>query len=402
MDKFHWYRRAQDSIAQTALTNSKRPETFVKGVFPTHIERGQGAYLWDHSGKKYLDFVCGLGANILGYGNDVVNQAISSQLRHGASHSLPTHHEVEFAEGLKALFPFCDAFKFLKTGTEACMAAVKIARAKTGRKWIVSEGYHGWSDDFVSMTEPALGVEPKYDNRPILKLSDANPINWDETAAVIIEPVITDWSPERQKWLRNLREQCTKHGVMLIFDEIITGFRFPRFSVSSYFNVIPDIIVLGKAIANGMPLAAVGGKYDVMNGTDYFVSSTYAGETLSLVAGKATITALQNKYDLDWLWKQGQAFLDVFNSLWPEKITIQGYPTRGAFKGDELVKALFWQEACLAGILFGPSFFFNFALASEWKDAMVAIKAIIEKIKRGGVQLLGEMPKSPIAQKVRG
>jgi glutamate-1-semialdehyde 2,1-aminomutase len=189
---------------------------------------------------------------------------------------------------------------------------------------------------------------------------------------------------------------------MLIFDEIITGFRFPRFSVSSYFNVIPDIIVLGKAIANGMPLAAVGGKYDVMNGTDYFVSSTYAGETLSLVAGKATITALQNKYDLDWLWKQGQAFLDVFNSLWPEKITIQGYPTRGAFKGDELVKALFWQEACLAGILFGPSFFFNFALASEWKDAMVAIKAIIEKIKRGGVQLLGEMPKSPIAQKVRG
>jgi glutamate-1-semialdehyde aminotransferase len=160
-DKFHWYRRAQDCIAQSALTNSKRVETFVKGVYPSHIERGQGAYLWDHSGKKYLDFVCGLGANILGYGNDVVNQAISSQLRHGASHSLPTHHEVEFAEGLKALFPFCDAFKFLKTGTEACMAAVKIARAKTGRKWIVSEGYHGWSDDFVSMTEPALGVEPK-------------------------------------------------------------------------------------------------------------------------------------------------------------------------------------------------------------------------------------------------
>lgn len=399
-DKFHWYRRAQDSIAQTALTNSKRPETFVKGVYPTHIERGSGAHLWDHSGKKYLDFICGLGTNILGYGNDVVNVAISSQLRHGASHSFPTHHEVEFAEGLKALFPFCDAFKFLKSGTEACSAAIKIARAATGRPTVVSDGYHGWSDDFVSLTDPALGVPRAAPyQRAIFKLGE---VVLDETvAAVILEPVITEWSPARQKYLQELREECTNKGILLIFDEVITGLRFPGHSVASFFNITPDIIILGKALANGMPLAAVGGKYAVMNCGEYFVSSTYAGETPSLVAGKATITALQNKYEIEWLWKQGQAFLDTFNSIWPDKIRIEGYPTRGAFKGDDVIKALFWQEACLAGMLFGPSWFFNFPLAAEWKDAMVAIKAILEKIKLGGVSLKGEMPKTPFAQKTR-
>ena len=221
-------------------------------------------------------------------------------------------------------------------------------------------------------------------------------------AAVIVEPIDLDASPERIAWLRNLREECDKHGALLIFDEVITGLRFPKYSVSSHFGITPDLIVLGKALGNGMPIAAVGGKYAVMNSAEYFVSSTYAGETVSLAAAKKTMELLlSKKADIDLLWKKGQAFLDFFNSLYPEKIRISGYPTRARFTGDELTKALFFQEACLAGMLFGPSWFLSFPAAEELPNVQGSIRAIMGKIARGEVELKGEMPKSPFAQKVR-
>jgi glutamate-1-semialdehyde 2,1-aminomutase len=401
-DAFAFHRRAQQCIAQTYLTNSKRPESHVKGVFPSHVARGQGAFLFDHRGNRYLDFICGLGTNLLGYGNDTVSQAISSQLRGGYSHSFATHHELDVAEKLKEMFPFADAWKLLKSGSEACSAAIRIARAKTGRDLVLSESFHGWHDEFVSLTAPALGV-PKGPGFPkaILKLDQDQKI-WSHVAAVIIEPVVTDWSDDRRKWLQELRQTCTKNGVILVFDEVITGFRFPKHSVSSFWGIEPDLIVLGKAIANGMPLAAVGGKYAVMNCGEYFVSSTYAGEVLSLAAAKATMTLLQTKYEIADLWKKGEKFLAEFNAICPDKVRIEGYPTRGVFAGDPLARALFFQEACRAGMLFGPSFFFNFDLALEVKDAMVVLKSILGRVARGEVKLEGELPKSPFAQNVRG
>lgn len=396
MVDFAMHRRALDCIAQGALTNSKRPECFVKGVMPTHLKRGQGCWLWDHKGNRYLDFINGLGANIIGYAHTQVNAAIAEQMNYGASLSLSTHVEIEVAEKLKEIFPFVDLVKFLKTGSEACSAAIKIARGATGRSFVVSEGYHGWSDEFVSLTPPAVGIPG---SGFIGKLSDY--AIRENVAAVIVEPVMTDASDARRKELQNLRRQCTSNGTLLIFDEVITGFRWPKFSVSNAWGIIPDLIVVGKAMGNGMPIAAVGGKKEVMNGSDYFVSSTFAGETLSLAAAKKTIELLQTKYDFDWLWKQGQAFLDEFNGIYPEKIRIDGYPSRGAFVGDPLVKALFWQEACLSGMLFGSSWSMSFPAALEWRDAMGTIKAILAKIQRGEVRLKGEMPQAPFAQKAR-
>jgi len=396
---FTLHRRAQECIAQSYLTNSKRPESLVKGVYPTHIRRGQGCFLWDHSGKKYLDFVTGLGTNIIGYGHDRVNAAISAQLAHGYSHSLATHLELEAAEKLKELFPFVDAVKWLKTGSDACLAAVKIARAATGKNIVLSDGYHGWGDDFVSLTPPATGVPPR---DWIGKLSEREHwLSQPDVAAVIVEPVITDASDARREWLQQLRADCTKNGVLLIFDEIITGFRWPKFSVAECWGITPDLICLGKAIANGMPLACVGGKYAVMNCGEYFISSTYAGETLSLAAAKEVMTLLQTTYECSWLWANGQRFLDEFNSLLPDRITLEGYPSRSAFKGDPLTRALFMQECCRAGMLVGPSFWMNYPLIDEAKNAMVSIRAIMERIKRGEVKLDGELPKSPFAQKVR-
>jgi glutamate-1-semialdehyde 2,1-aminomutase len=401
---FDWsyYIRAQDCIAQTALTNSKRIDCLVKGVYPTHLTKGLGCHVWDTSGKKYVDFICGLGTNLLGYAEAEVTEAICTQARRGASFSLGTPLELEVAEKVKELFPFVTHLRFLKTGSEACLAALRIARAKTKRSGILSHGYHGWGDEFVFLSPPALGV-PRVFYETTGSLGD---ISQDETfdgvAAVIVEPVMADISQERIEWLNLLREKCTKNGTLLIFDEIITGFRFPGFSASRYFGIEPDLICLGKAIANGMPLSVVAGKKDVMNCDEYFVSSTFAGETLSLAAALKTMTLIQtNKYDLQTLWEQGTRFLAQFNSFWPKTLAIQGYPTRGIFTGDPLTKALFWQEACKAGILFGPSWFFNFKHIEHSDAILSTCQDIIARLKTSEVKLEGEMPQSPFAQKIR-
>lgn len=385
-------------IAQGALTNSKRPSTFIEGVYPTHLVKGSGCYVWDTNGNKYFDFICGLGCNILGYAQEDINKAIIMQLSQGATLSLSTPHELQLGYTIKSIFPFIERMKFLKTGTEACAAAVRIARAATNKDIILSEGYHGWSDGFVSLTDPSIGV-PKRPPNTFQKLVDGD---WDDNVAgVIIEPVMTDFSPARIDWLKALREKCTKLGVILIFDEVITGFRFQKLSVANYLDIQPDIICLGKAIANGLPLAVVGGSKKIMNCGEYFVSSTFAGETLSLVAAQKTIELLRSSHKIENLWLKGEAWLNEFNSYWPEGIRIEGYATRGRFEGIPLVKALFFQEAIGAGMLFGPSWFFNFHLAEKSKVTLDGCKDIICKIKSGTIKLKGKMPQSPFAEKIR-
>ena len=395
-----WHRRAKESIAQGALTNSKRPECLVEGIYPTHLSHGEGCFVFDLGGKRYIDFICGLGSNILGYGHTEVTHAIAQQALKGCTLSLSTELEVLTAEKVKEIFPFVERVKLLKTGSEACSAALRIARTNTaGRKLVYTDGYHGWHDEFVSLTPPALGVtfHAQIEKLPFL----LNEIE-EKASAVIIEPVSLDAGPQRVEWLRALRKLCTTRGILLIFDEIITGFRFQKMSVSTAYGVEPDLICLGKAIANGMAVSVVGGKASVMNFDEYFVSSTFAGESVSLAAALKTMELLQTRYDMERLWSQGKRFLDEFNSIWPERLIIEGYPTRGVFKGDPQVKALFWQESVLAGILFGPSWFFNFPHIDVSDLVLSTSKDILTRIKTGSVKLLGKMPQSPFAQKVRG
>lgn len=388
------FNRSEQSIAHGALTNSKRAQCFVKGVYPTHLREGKGCYVWDTLGNRYIDFICGLGSSILGYANEEVNGAMMAQLRRGSTFSLGTELEVLVAEKVKELFPFVEKVRILKTGTDACNAALRIARTKTGRKLVASHAYHGWGDEFTSLTPPARGVN----EHPFIRKGEEC---GDHTAALITEPVITDASPERVAALKALREECTKTGTMLIFDEIITGMRFPKFGVSNYFGVEPDILCLGKAVANGMPVSIIAGKADVMECDDYFVSSTFAGETISLAAALKTMSLLQTKFKLDHLWNEGKKFQARFNSIAPELVSIEGYPTRGVFKGEMYNKALFWQEACKAGLLFGPSFFFNFSHIDVADQVISSCEGILRRIKTGSVVLEGELPQVPYAQKTR-
>lgn len=395
---FNNHRRALDCIAQGSLTNSKRPESYVKGVYPTHVHKGYGCFLEDDKGKKYIDFVCGLGTSLLGYANTSINNAIVDQLKKGSVYSLGSLIEIELAEKIKQIIPFIDVMKFLKTGSEACSAALRIARAKTGRNIVLSHGYHGWADPFVSLSSPALGVPSHTGN--ILPFTDIELIG-KHVAAVIVEPIITDASSERIEFLKVLRQKCIETGALLIFDEVITGFRFPQFTASKFFGITPDIICLGKAIAGGMPLSVVGGKKEVMNCGEYFVSSTFAGETIAMAAAMETITQLQTKLKLSDLFESANMFCQNFNKIAPDVIKIQGYGTRGIFVGDALSKALFMQESCKAGIIYGPSFFFNFCHIELTDQVLSCAHDVLNRIKSGSVKLEGEMPQSPFAQTMR-
>ncbi len=398
---FEWEVRGRQCIAHGALTNSKRSESFVKGIYPTHLKRAFGCRVVDTAGNEYIDFIAGLGTNLLGYAQEEITQAISAQARLGCSLSLGTDLEVRLAEKVKEFFPFIDMLRFLKTGGEATTAAVLIARAHTRRRHIVSDGYHAWHPEFTSLTPPANGITPHPFIRSLKSFEEYEDINFAEMAAVIVEPVITDVSLEHIEFLKSLRKRCTESGTLLIFDEVITGFRFPNYSVAQQFDIIPDLICLGKAIGGGMPLSVVGGRREIME-SDYFVSSTFAGETVSLAASLKFLELLQGgKFKLDYLCQKAKQFQDNFNKIRPDIIRLEGYGTRGVFAGSDLNKALFMQECAKAGILIGPSFFFTFPHIEITDQVLSTFSDILTRIEIGHVSLEGEMPRKPYAQKVR-
>lgn len=396
-DFWEYYRRAHLAIAQGALTNSKRVECLVKGISPTHVKKAQGCFIWDHQDRRFMDFICGLGTNLLGYADPNIRKAVVDQMDQGWLASLPFTKEVEAAELVKNWFPFVDKVRFLKEGTTACQSAIRIARAHTGRTRVLSHGYHGHSDPFISLTPPAFGVpkdlniEPFHNSRQI-----------DEgIACVIVEPIVTDWSKERINYLAEIQAQCKRYGVVLIFDEIITGFRWPKFSFSNWSGIHPDIILLGKACAGGMPLSIVGLKSGIGVKDEWFVSGTFHGDVLALAALTATFNTLVNKQKIDELWEDGADFLQQFNAICPDRLKITGYPTRGVFEGDLEVKALFWQEAIKAGILFGPSFFLSFPHREHLKSVLQFSQEILPKILAKKIDLEGELPASPFSSRAR-
>ena len=402
LNNIGYNKRAMESIAHGALTNSKRAASFVDGVYPTHMESGYKCYITDADHIHYIDYICGLGTNLFGYGNPEVRRAVTKALQKGGPvYSLGSIEEVQYAERLKGIFPFLDRVRFLKSGSEGCSAAIRIARAyhaerKTGRGFVLAEGYHGWHDEFVSLTPPAKGVP----NRDSIHPLKGNEELISHCAAVIMEPIGTDISADRVKYLNKIRKLCTDHGTVLIFDETITAYRFPKMSVAQFYNITPDLWIGGKALGAGLSISVVGGKREIME-SDYFVSSTWAGDRLSFAAGGVAIKHLHNEFKPDELWVFGQEFLDKFNALSPD-VQIVGYPTRGVFKySSELFKHLFMQEMCLCGVLIGPSWFYNKHLHAEMHNVLSIAKSIIKNIYDDKVPKRGKSPKSPFAVKVR-
>ena len=296
----HWSCGEQHTMTSSHIpggtsTGSKRPAAFLgtmdPGPFPGKMVKAQGARVWDTKGKDYLDYVMGLGAVTLGYAHPEVVRAAQAAVADGAVGPVAPAEEDELAAVLVESVPWIEQVRFLKTGAEAVAAAVRIARVVTSRERVVTCGYHGWLD--WCQTEPGV---PK----AVTALNTSIPFNDKEAArrairqgkppaAVVVEPVID--GPPDPGWLALLRKECSATGTVLVFDEIKTAFRLAIGGAAEQFGVTPDLVVLGKGLANGFPLAVVGGRQSVMEALNRtWISSTLATENVSLHAALATIT----------------------------------------------------------------------------------------------------------------
>lgn len=391
MNKPHdrdWLQRSKDVWAQGfPATNSKRHTHFVSGVYPAFASHGVGPYIVDSNGSRYLDFVCGLGAVSLGYSNQKIIEAVTRQIQKGASFSLPHTLEVEVAEYIRGLVPCAERIRFLKNGDDASRAAIRIARAYTNRTRVLSDGYHGHSDIFTSLTEPALGVKEKFEIYPL----DDDCID-SAVACVIVEAMKLSDKPQYFQWLRRIREKCREVGAVFVMDEIVTNCRVPQLTVSKWQDIDPDLILLGKGMANGYPLSVVGGKKDLMNCGEYFISTTFGGEAVSLAACRATLEELEKRSFSDLIF-YGKRLLEKLNALSPD-IQWEGWGSRAQLNTEHPKTHLLMQEAVKSGIFLGKAFFFNFAHLESNCESMVfsALQTIVERIKRGEIKLKGEPP----------
>ena len=344
-------------------TYSKMPCRYVDGAYPYFLEKGDGCYVWDTAGNKYIDYPCALGGILLGYNYPAVTKRVTEQIKRGTLFSLPHRLVGELAEKIVELIPCAQQVRFLKTGSEATSAAVKIARAYTGKGGILCfEGhYHGWHD-WISRASPKSKGTVKGQT---LRLNDVVGLefflsHWPEAiAAVIMEPCIYEELP-----LKEIRGLCDKYGVLLIFDEVITGFRFPGYSAQKYFGVTPDLTTLGKAMGNGFPISCVCGRKEIMKEVegDCFVSSTFAEDLVGITAALATIEVLEKEPVIDRMWLAGRDILNTFNYLGDEITECIGFACRTKFEfPTDAHKSLFWQECLKNGVLFGAAQFVNFS-----------------------------------------
>jgi glutamate-1-semialdehyde 2,1-aminomutase len=394
-----WDDRAKQCIAQGSLTNSKRPETDVLGVFPTHFESGYGPYLYTDKRDRYLDFVSGLGAINLGYANEQLENEVAKAPKGGCL-SGNTIQEVITAEKIKSTFHWVDRVKFVNDGTEACMAAIRMARAYNGKNFVLWEGYHGWYDEATAINPDAKGTPLGNMTIPLSAVNLDGKLK--DVSAIILEPVMLDDSRERIEFLKTLRTRCDKERVVLIFDEVVTGMRYPSLSVSKHWGIYPDLLCLGKACANGHKIGAVAGRADIMD-SDYFVSGTYFGHIPTLKATEACLhlTKHDNKYDAKDLNEKALDFKDRFNGLSPYTVKLEGWGARMNWVGSDINLALFRQTLIENRIFTKNTFFLNHATKSHIDELFSVCQYAIKHINSGSAVMKGPMPRKPVAQIAR-
>ncbi len=363
------FEKILDIIPNGSQTFSKSYLQFSVGSVPLFVKEAKGCMVTDVDNNVLIDFTMGLGPCILGYAFGPVLDAVQRQLEKGSAYTLPHYLEYELAELLTQVIPCAEMVRFGKNGSDVTSAAVRLARAYTGRDYIACCGYHGWQDWYIATTTRSKGIPPavkeltlpfQYNNMESLeKLFDQYR---DKIACVIMEPVSLS-TPEND-FLNKVKEMTHKNNALLIFDEVVTGFRFAVGGAQEFFKIAPDIACVGKAMGNGMPVSAIVGKREFMRLFDeIFFSFTFGGETASIAAALATIRYMQEHDVINYLWAQGRKMKDGIEKIMGDKklgdaVSIDGYPIRTVmgFKGEEkkslAMKTFFQQECAKRGVLF--------------------------------------------------
>jgi glutamate-1-semialdehyde aminotransferase len=304
------FEEAARRIPGGAQTSSKRPSAFAYGAYPIYFDSARGSRITDVDGNDYIDLVSALGPISLGYTYPAVDEAIREQLSRGIISGLLSPLEVEVAALLRELVPCAEQVRYFKGGGEATAAAARVARRHTGREVILNCGYRGWPDTWtVTSNDGGVprrlegAVQPfAFNDREGLERLIHGQAG--EIAAIAIDVQLTEPEPGYLAWLRDLAHEI---GALLIFDEIVTGFRLANGGAQEHFGVTPDLAVFAKGIANGMPLAVVAGREEVMASmTGALISITYGGEALSLAAAKATLEVYRDEPVIETLWARGR------------------------------------------------------------------------------------------------
>ncbi len=305
------FAKAEKIIPLGSQTFSKSSLQYIKGQAPLFMERGQGAHIWDIDGNKYVDFINGLLPVILGYRYKAVDDAIKTQLEKGIIFSMASPLEYELSELLIKHIPCAEMVRFGKNGSDVTTGAIRVARAATGRDHIAACGYHGWHDWYIGTTTRNQGVPAatrelthKFVYNDIESLKKIFKEHKNKIAAVIMEPV--NFTEPTNDFLKKVKALAHENGALLIFDEVITGFRYGLGGAQKLFGVTPDLAAFGKSMSNGMPLSALVGKKKYMKEVcNIFYSFTNGGEALSMAAAVATIKELEQKRVPEFIWIKG-------------------------------------------------------------------------------------------------
>jgi glutamate-1-semialdehyde aminotransferase len=391
------YERAKGLIPALTQTLAKGPSQHVNGVAPKYLIKGAGSHVWDVDGNEYIDYNMGIGPLSLGYAYPAVDKAIKKQLEDGITFSLMHPLEVEVAELFREIIPNAECVRFSKSGADVTSAAIRIARAYTGKNKILCCGYHGWHDWYVSTIARNAGVPENvkeltytfgYNDIESLIRSIDN-----DVAAVILEPVVFEAPTEN--FLQKIAAICSQKGIMLIFDEMWTGFRMALGGAQEYFSVKADLATFSKAVANGMPISILTGKKEIMQilNDDVFFFTTFGGEALSLAAAKATINEMKNKDVIQHLDSVGgflrNGYNMVANAFGMDYTRAIGYNFRSMVTFDEIagnpleLKSFVQQELIKRGILWSGTHNISYSHSiNDIEYTLEAYKEVLSLLKK--------------------
>lgn len=375
-------------------------------LYPLVARRAFGCRVQDLEGNQWIDYIMGWGSALLGYARPEIQDAIRAELASGAVSGLPSFLEIEVAQLLGEMIPCAEMTLFGKNGSDVCTAAVRLARMYTGRPRILFSGYSGWQDPFAQVLEPAL-AQPGHPQtafrfapgdlahvRALLEEHSG------QIAAVMLEPAaqvegvdgpVRDADPT---FLQVLAQLCRDNGALLIFDEILTGFRYPQGSVQKATGVVPDLACFGKALTSGMPLSVLVGRREIMKEiARIFYHPTFRGEAYSLAAAGAALRIYQNQDIPGRVWEYGLRLIDTINRVSQELGVdgrMTGLPFRMVYRFDEpneprrtLLRTLLYQELLKRGVLPFRGFFLPSAAhgEAELQQTTAAFRAALCRVQ---------------------
>lgn len=357
-----YYQRSKKILAGPS-TFSKGPDMFADGITPFAISHGKNGHIWDVDNNKYIDLTMALGSVFLGYCHPYIEEAIKDQLHKGITFSLTHEKEIEVAEMLCERIPCAEMVRFGKNGNDVTSAAVRLARFVTGKNNVLFCGYHAWQDWYVCQTSMNGGIPEeikKYSHRfsynDIEQLKKIIEELKDDVACIIMEPISK--FPPKENYLSEIRKLANERNIILIFDEVVTGFRMHRGGYQSICGITPDLACFSKALANGMPISALVGKENIMREcTKIFFSLTFAGEALSLSAAKASMEFIDQNDVINVVNKKGEYLEKNLNTILKkaqldDMIEIIGYPTKQILLiKDEVIRTFIIQELIKNSIL---------------------------------------------------